>query len=202
MPRKSMQKRPVKSDARINSIAMAAVKLFSARGYIYTSMEDVAKQAGLSKGCTYYYFKSKTELLFFVLSNFMDNVLKNLDRDISVIDDPEEKVRFFVLRHVKTYVEHMFSAKALIKEGYNLPRAEMKKIKSMEKEYYNVIFDVISSYLGDRLDKDNLTMVTFNLLGMCNWIYSWYNPKGPISPERLADIIFDNFIQGASKVST
>jgi AcrR family transcriptional regulator len=162
-------------------------------------MEDVAREAGVSKGCAYYYFKSKTDLLYFVLSRFLNIVLKDLDQELEKINDPVEKIRHFIFRHVTIYAEHMFSAKALFNEGYNLPRPEMKKIKSMEKRYYAIIFDIISAYLGDRLDKDALTMVTFNLLGMCNWIYSWYNPQGPVDPEHFAQIIFDTFIGGASK---
>jgi TetR/AcrR family transcriptional regulator, cholesterol catabolism regulator len=33
---------------------------------------------------------------------------------------------------------------------------------------------------------------------MCNWIYSWYDPKGAMSPERLAEIIFDTFTREPS----
>jgi hypothetical protein len=74
----------------------------------------------------------------------------------------------------------------------------LKKIKSKEKNYFAAIADVVSSYLGNRVDKDMLMVLTFNLLGMCNWIYSWYNPKGSIGPEELSQIIFDMFTKGLS----
>jgi hypothetical protein len=55
------------------------------------------------------------------------------------------------------------------------------------------ILGVLSSYLGQGVDKESLAVLTFNLLGMCNWIYSWYNPKGAIGPEQLSQMIFDTF---------
>ena len=53
--------------------------------------------------------------------------------------------------------------------------------------------ETISSCLGGRVDKDRLTILTFSLLGMCNWIYAWYNPKGNITPDQLSQVIFENF---------
>ena len=35
---------------------------------------------------------------------------------------------------------------------------------------------------------------------MCNWIYSWYDPKGPINAERLSEIIMDIFARGLGGV--
>ena len=42
-------------------------------------------------------------------------------------------------------------------------------------------------------------LFTFLLFGMCNWIYSWYHPRGPVSPEELSAIIYDLFMEGAKK---
>jgi hypothetical protein len=38
--------------------------------------------------------------------------------------------------------------------------------------------------------------MTFTLLGMCNWIYHWYKPKGHVSPSELSEIITDIFSKG------
>jgi len=187
-----------KSHKKVMTIATTAAKLFSAKGYIETSMEDIAAAAKISKGGMYHYFSGKCDILNYILSTFMDFVLENVEQDVRQIADPAEKVRLLILRHVKTYSEHMYLAKALLHEAHNLPSAKLKKIKSKEKNYFAAIADVVSSYLGNRVDKDMLMVLTFNLLGMCNWIYSWYNPKGSIGPEELSQIIFDMFTKGLS----
>ena len=50
MYRKYLDKASSKSDKKIKIIASAAAKLFSEKGYIETSMEDIAAAAKLSKG--------------------------------------------------------------------------------------------------------------------------------------------------------
>jgi AcrR family transcriptional regulator len=44
----------------------AATKVFAAKGFAATRIEDVAKQAGVSKGLLYEYYKTKEDLFFAV----------------------------------------------------------------------------------------------------------------------------------------
>jgi AcrR family transcriptional regulator len=196
---KITQKRTIgeqpKSDKKVLAIAAAAAKLFSAKGYVETSMEDIAAAAKISKGGMYHYFGSKVDILYFISSTFMDFVLQNMQQDLEKIEDPEERIRLIIFRHVKTYSEHMYMAKTILNEAHNLPSSRLKEIKSKEKKYYATISAALSSYLGYDVDKDTLTVLTFSLLGMCNWIFAWYNPKGSISPDRLPQMIFDCFIR-------
>ncbi len=49
-------------DRRRREIIEAAMKAFSSNGYKRVSMDDIAREAGLSKGTCYKYFKTKEEL--------------------------------------------------------------------------------------------------------------------------------------------
>ncbi|MEP6390391.1 MAG: TetR/AcrR family transcriptional regulator [Halioglobus sp.] len=44
-------------------VLASALKLFVSRGYRATSIDDIARQAGLTKGAVYFYFKGKSALL-------------------------------------------------------------------------------------------------------------------------------------------
>ena len=57
------------SDESIESLKSAAVKLFASRGYASTSLDDVARAAGFTKGAVYYYFKAKENLLLDMLQD-------------------------------------------------------------------------------------------------------------------------------------
>jgi TetR/AcrR family transcriptional regulator, cholesterol catabolism regulator len=185
-----------KSDKKISVIAAAAARLFSMKGYIETSMEDVAAAARTSKGGMYHYFDCKEDILYFILSDFMDFLLEGLEQDIQSIEDPSAKIKYMIRHHVESYVAHMYSAKVLFNEAYNLSTPKLSKIKSKERQYFSIMAGALSGYLGHKLDRDELTVVTFTLLGMCNWIYSWYDPQGAINPEQLSRIIFENVTGG------
>ena len=58
-----------------------AIKLFTEKGYAATTMEDVAKTAGISKGLSYFYFKNKEDLYMAVTKKAFDE-LKSIFREI------------------------------------------------------------------------------------------------------------------------
>jgi AcrR family transcriptional regulator len=58
-----MSPRPDVSEERRNQIIESATNVFARQGFAHTRMDDVANEAGLSKGLLYWYFKSKEEII-------------------------------------------------------------------------------------------------------------------------------------------
>jgi len=54
---------------RIADIIRAAARVLSRKGYRLAQMEEIAKEADVSKATLYYYFKSKIHLFYFLLDN-------------------------------------------------------------------------------------------------------------------------------------
>lgn len=181
---------------KINNILKIGAELFSKNGYAETSMDDIAAAVKLSKGGLYHYFKSKTELLYHIVDNFMDIVLKDLQEELNKTDNKFERVKRLISRHVELYPKRIAEARTLFHDAHNLPPRLFSKIVAKEREYDRITADVLSDYFGTSLNKDQITAITFILLGMCNSIYSWYNPQSPISPEQLSDIIFNILTEG------
>lgn len=55
-------RRHASSEARRAQILAAALRCFSDKGYHEATMDDLAREAGLSKGSLYWHFKSKAEV--------------------------------------------------------------------------------------------------------------------------------------------
>lgn len=183
---------------RKNTIAKAGAELFSRKGFLDTSMEEISAAAKLSKGGIYHYFSSKTDLLYFIIDNFMDIVLEGLEEELDAADDGLEKVKKLIFRHVELYPKHTAEAKTLFFEAKNLPPRPFKSIVNKEREYYRIAAKALSSYFGSFVENDQVTAITFIILSMCNSIYAWYNPKGTIKPEDLSRIIFKILTEGVA----
>lgn len=54
-------------DDRRTSIINAALGVFSKYGYKKSPMNEIAKEAGISKSLLFYYFKNKKELYLYLL---------------------------------------------------------------------------------------------------------------------------------------
>ena len=62
MPRNQKANKQLQEASR-QKILMAAFELFASRGYATTTVDCIAKKAGVSKGLIYHYFNSKQDIL-------------------------------------------------------------------------------------------------------------------------------------------
>jgi AcrR family transcriptional regulator len=177
-------------------IAKIAAELFGTKGYLETSMDDVAAAAKITKGGVYHYFRSKTEILYFICLTYVDLDLENLEESLAGIENPTEKIKFIIFRHIKHYSTHEYGAKTLLHEAYCLPSKYYKQVKEREGQYLQIVTRVLSEYLGPRPKKDLVTALAFSLFGMMNWIYSWYDPRKSLKPEELSNLVFEIFTKG------
>lgn len=189
-----------KDRSKIAGIGEAAAKLFYEKGYIETSIDDIADSMKMTKGGIYYYFKSKNEILYFVLDHYVDFFLENLEQELKKIDDPFSKIQFIISRHIKFYNQNLYEGKVLLHEVHCLLPKYYRVIAKKEKKYLNMVAGVVSDYFFKKdISKDELTVLTFCLFGMCNWIYAWYDSRGHVTPQRLSEIIHGIFMGGVRK---
>ena len=181
------------------AISKAAARLFNTRGYLESSMDDIAAAAKMSKGGIYHYFSSKDEILLFILSHYLDGILHGLEESLDGIGEKDSKIKFIISRHIALYVQSQPEAKTLLHEARCLPRKDFELIAEKERRYYQIVLQVLGEFFDGRIAKERLTVITFLLFGMCNWIYSWYHPRGTVSPEELSAIIYDLFMEGVKK---
>lgn len=74
-------------------IIEAALVVFHRKGLVNTTMDDVAREIGVSKGAVYPYFPSKTQLLVGVMAHFRDEVLPKVEHATEAEDPAEEIAR-------------------------------------------------------------------------------------------------------------
>ncbi|MBU2498485.1 MAG: TetR/AcrR family transcriptional regulator [Proteobacteria bacterium] len=166
-----------------------------------TNMNDIAAAAKLSKGGLYHYFSSKDEILFFLLDNYMDLVLEDLESQLQAFRDSTLKMQFIIERHLDLYSNHIAEARTLLHDAHCLSSKHHKQIADKERAYYRIVTKVLSEFFessGD-IKTEELKVLAFLLFGMCNWTYHWYDPKGPITPERLSRMIWTVFLNGITE---
>jgi AcrR family transcriptional regulator len=72
------ERKHTERQARRRRIQSAARGVFAEKGYAKTSIEQIARQASLSVGAIYLYFRSKEDLYVSLLEETMDSVLGEL----------------------------------------------------------------------------------------------------------------------------
>lgn len=94
MPKTKKQFKKIREKSR-KTIVNVAMELFSKYGYHNTTISKIAETANISKGLIYNYFKSKDELLEYILFQSFTGIDKSisLNKDEK---DPKEKLEIFI----------------------------------------------------------------------------------------------------------
>ena len=79
----------------MEKIANAALQLFGEKGFHSTSIAQIARAAGVSKGLLYNYFESKEALLHFIILHAVEVGEALLEQALTQNDSPQEQLRAF-----------------------------------------------------------------------------------------------------------
>ncbi len=94
MPRTKEQFEEVRNKTK-HKILTSALDLFAEKGFKGTSINDIAKSAGISKGLAYNYFKDKKEILLGVLGLYVGEIeamFSKAERE----SDPKKRLKFLI----------------------------------------------------------------------------------------------------------
>lgn len=97
-----------KSERSVTHIVAAATRVLAAKGYARTSLLDIAKEAGMSKGALHYHFPTKESLVSKVLESALESIAhRTLDAWLEASGDPLQALRssvkeLWVIRRQRT----------------------------------------------------------------------------------------------------
>jgi len=183
---KNKEGRPLsdRSEVRKEQIFRVAMHLFALHGYERTSLQEVATELGVTKPALYYYYPSKEELLFEIMTFAMDRVLADI-REVSASPlGPYEKLEAYIRKYVLFFTSHPDAHKIMSSTVDSLGPKYREIILNRQRQYLSHVRAIVSEIMAPKMGLD-ATAAGFALLGGMNWLFTWYNPEGPISQEKL-----------------
>jgi AcrR family transcriptional regulator len=192
-------------DQKLEFILRTAAKIFAEKNYHSTTMRDISRATGVSLSGLYHYCKSKEELLFLIQDNCFGRVLERLEQRLSDDIDPIQQLRIFIENHLAFFAANMAEMKVLSHEADSLQGDLYAHVSGKKEKYTKLARKILAAVQQQRPKKDrqiDLTVATYALFGMMNWIYNWYNPRGKLSVAELVDnllgLYLDGFLNDAS----
>lgn len=150
--------KPDVSAARRNQILEAAAVVFSRAGFHEARMEDIADQAGLSKGAVYLYFAGKDALIAALLRRLFDVELEALRR----LDIPaagfEEKLLGYTRHLAAEYERIAAESSSLVREFYAVA-ARDKGVQVFLRQYLRAYRDLLATLIEEGIARRELRSV-------------------------------------------
>ncbi len=89
-------KKQVVSEFRQSEIITAARQVFAEKGYIATTVDEIAARAGLAKGTIYVYFESKEQIYNAVLENDLETLRTLTLEKIAAAETAKAKIAAYI----------------------------------------------------------------------------------------------------------
>jgi TetR/AcrR family transcriptional regulator, cholesterol catabolism regulator len=183
-------------DQKLEFILRTSARIFAEKSYHSTSMRDISRATSVSLAGLYHYCRSKEELLFLIQDNCFGRVLERLEKRLEEVKDPVAKLTIFIENHLSFFAANMAEMKVLSHEAESL-RGDLHAHVSTRKDKYTKLARQILQEVQDAREPSvDLTVATYALFGMMNWIYNWYDPEGKLKVHDLAQHLTQLFLGG------
>jgi AcrR family transcriptional regulator len=170
----------------LEAIRKAGLRLIFEHGYEAMSLRQLAAEVGIQAGSLYNHISTKQELLFDLIQDHINELLRQLDRAMEGKQDPDEKLRAFVAFHV-TY--HMTRKREVFIANSELRSLEPKNyeaIVALRGAYEQRLATILAEGVEQGVfDVGDIQVATFAIIALLTGLCTWYRPGGRLTREAI-----------------
>lgn len=180
----------------------AAARLFRQKGFLGTTLRDIAAQCDMQAGSIYYHFQSKDDVLAEVLDLGITRLSEAVQSSLAALPEGasvDEILRAAIRAHLSSLFAHGDYTSAHFRI-WKLAPAEVQRRNLVIRDAYEKIWVEQLEELqrqGSIRGEVNLRVLRLFLFGALNWTLDWYQ-EGELTLEELADIYTDFLLNGVS----
>lgn len=200
---------PILDDpGRLGEIYRVAAQIICEKGYDATSMNDIAEAVGITKAGIYHHINGKQDLLFQIITYGMDELDEKVITPARAITDPETRLRSIISSHVRLITSRSTPkgnnpVTIVVDEVAGLTPTHRRIIDQRKRDYVVLVRETLKQLKKEgKLEDIDETTAAFSLLGMILWLSRWYNPKGHLSSEGVAEEITKLALNGLVRSPT
>jgi AcrR family transcriptional regulator len=179
-----------------------SAELFARQGFHGTSIAEIAMACNASsKAWIYHYFPNKEMVLFTLLQEFLKMAVSRVRAAVDLQSGARERLHAFVLECLHIYSEYRINHAVLFSEMSLLPAEQREEIRTLERAFARVLRELIQA-LNPSINqrKHQTTALSMIAFGAINWTYTWFDAKGPLSLEDVADLTTRLLVSGLESV--
>ena len=175
--------------SRRDELLAVAAKLFAARGYHGTRMDDVADAVGLNKATVYHYYASKSLILWDIYKSTADFTVDALHDDPTA--SARETIFNFTRRLLTGIATDLESAAVYFQEGPYITEwfteEQVAYIRKAETTVYEHVRDVIDRGIASgEFNECDSHVLALGYIGMTLGAYRWLRPHGRRTASEIA----------------
>ena len=178
-------------------ILTAAARLLATHGYHGMAMRDLARASRTSLANLYNYFSSKEDLVFALQTRAFETLVASAEQALDGVEGAEERLYAFILSHVRYITTNRDVTRVLVEEAGELPPRRRRAVRALKERYFTIGCDLVRAVgetgcskpgavpIGPQTEEE-IERSAYNIFGMLNWVYGWYDPDRHGDPQEVA----------------
>ncbi|MBL0216862.1 MAG: TetR family transcriptional regulator [Myxococcales bacterium] len=170
----------------------AAARLFRDQGYAATSLRDIAKAAGMLPGSLHYRYPTKEDILAALMERAIDRLIEGVLAASTAGATPFERLRLAIVEYVRILLSREASVYVLLYDWRSLSPSVERAITKHRRRYEEFADGLIAEAAASVPLQPGVDLYLLRQFGFgaANWVAQWFDPKGPYTPEQIADHYF------------
>ncbi|MDP6782413.1 MAG: TetR/AcrR family transcriptional regulator [Dehalococcoidia bacterium] len=196
-PHRITQRRGAGPEGRL-AILKAARRLFADRGFLGVSIDDVAREATVSKGLVLYHFASKDRLFAHIIGELKEELFLRLKLALEGQTSAMDKLMALIKGYLHLVKSQRKLWRIVLHEAYSLGGATRKLLVECRQSNLSIISNVLEEGM-DRGELRNLDpqLASLCLLGIISErVLATPTPTHEPDVEQLASSIADIMLNG------
>lgn len=173
---------------RLPPVLRHSLEAFATHGYHGTSVREIAKRLGQTVPAIYYHYANKQALLVTLLQGSMEEVLQRCQLAVAETDDGPVARFTALVTCVVLYIGHRSELIALDAEMNSLEPANRRTYVALRDQLEAMVVTAVEEGIEEgSFTTDYPSDAARAVLTMCLGIANWYDPRGPLGPDDVAD---------------
>lgn len=187
--------------SRKDQVIRTAAALFREKGYVASSMRDLAQKLGIEAASLYSHIKSKEEILHSLCFDMAAEFRKSLDAVEQLNVPASEKLRQGIIGHIRVMAKDLIASAVFMNEHRHLSQPSLRDFLLLRINYINRFKNFIEEGVanGDFKESIDKKLAVMTLFSSLNWMPQWYDPAANINPAQLGEQLADMLINGLRK---
>lgn len=178
-------------------ILLAAARLIASRGFRAVTVDDISAEMGFTKSIVYYYLKNKNEILWRIVEKIDETYANGLDDALHAGGTPVEQMANVMRMHCMNVLTHLDWATIYNRDLNELTDEQRAKVEENRRHYNRRIQSLYEEGVRKGMFRSAPPVIAVScLIGACNWPYTWFNPKGKLTAEEIAEGYSQQLIHG------
>ncbi len=186
-------------------ILSAARRVFAKKGFLRSTLGEIASDAGLGKGTIYSYFQDKADLVHDVFEDTLDEQLRTVESALASSSDPVSKIEAVARAQLEHFARNRYLLRICANESVFQSKDTKRELHVVLRrkyaEYTEMLTDIFAQGVKagqlKRLDAGKLSHLFIALMHSVCWYWEMYGVK-PV-PEKEAKLVCEVVLEGIKK---